>query len=43
MYFRCRTKNDLSSTVQLFYEESKDNEPLANIHFQAIGSGFLTF
>ena len=37
------TKNDLPSTVQLFYEESKDNEPLANIHFQAIGSGFLTF
>ena len=37
------TKNGLPSTVQLFYEESKDNEPLANIHFQAIGSGFLTF
>lgn len=41
--FDVETKNDLPSTVQLFYEESKDNEPLANIHFQAIGSGFLTF
>nr|WP_088238895.1 DUF2713 family protein [Escherichia coli] len=41
--FDVETKNGLPSTVQLFYEESKDNEPLANIHFQAIGSGFLTF
>ena len=41
--FDVENKNDLPSTVQLFYEESKDNEPLANIHFQAIGSGFLTF
>ena len=41
--FDVETKNDLPSTVQLFYEESKDNEPLANIHLQAIGSGFLTF
>ncbi len=41
--FDVETKNDLPSTVQLFYEESKDNEPLANIHFQVIGSGFLTF
>lgn len=41
--FDVETKNGLPSTVQLFYEESKDNEPLANIHLQAIGSGFLTF
>ena len=41
--FDVETKNGLPSTVQLFYEESKDNEPLANIHFQAIGSVFLTF
>ncbi|HAH3574641.1 TPA: DUF2713 domain-containing protein [Escherichia coli] len=41
--FDVETKNGLPSTVQLFYKESKDNEPLANIHFQAIGSGFLTF
>lgn len=41
--FDVETKNGLPSTAQLFYEESKDNEPLANIHFQAIGSGFLTF
>ncbi|ENL4050436.1 DUF2713 family protein [Escherichia coli] len=41
--FDVETKNSLPSTVQLFYEESKDNEPLANIHLQAIGSGFLTF
>lgn len=41
--FDVETKNGLPSTVQLFYKESKDNEPLANIHLQAIGSGFLTF
>ena len=41
--FDVETKNGLPPTVQLFYEESKDNEPLANIHLQAIGSGFLTF
>ncbi|MCA7690794.1 DUF2713 domain-containing protein [Escherichia coli] len=41
--FDVETKNGLPSTAQLFYEESKDNEPLANIHLQAIGSGFLTF
>ncbi|HCP6342202.1 TPA: DUF2713 family protein, partial [Escherichia coli] len=41
--FDVETKNGLPSTVQLFCEESKDNEPLANIHLQAIGSGFLTF
>ncbi|EJI4281968.1 DUF2713 family protein [Escherichia coli] len=41
--FDVETKNGLPSTVQLFYKESKDNEPLANIHFQAIGSVFLTF
>ena len=31
--FDVETKNGLTSTVQLFYEEYKDNKPLSQLHF----------
>nr|WP_284526808.1 DUF2713 family protein [Shigella flexneri] len=39
--FDVETKNDLPSTVQLFYDKSYCKAPVASLHLKTVSEGFL--